>query len=60
MRGSCQTEGCRSFGIAQEPITTWEDEEGNSGTVDAVICGYCGQPITEETPPQEGTADAEA
>lgn len=44
---TCHTDGCAN---KDHPIVLdldWTDEEGVTHTVDMVICGVCGQPITD-------------
>lgn len=48
----CHTEGCGNEGVPIELATTWTDEEGGVHDVGAVICGACGQPITDITNPE--------
>lgn len=43
----CHTEGC---GNAEHPISldmTYQGEDGETLTVDAAVCGACGQEITD-------------
>ena len=47
MNVTCQTEGCANVGIPIEIATTWTDDEGIEHTVDAVVCGVCGQTIED-------------
>jgi hypothetical protein len=48
---TCHTEGCINDGLPIEMELTYqyEDENGNTqtGTVGTVVCGPCGQPITD-------------
>jgi len=47
---TCHTDGCANAEIAIDLPTTYEDEEtGETRSVDAVICGVCGQPIEDVT-----------
>jgi hypothetical protein len=53
---TCHTEGCGNEGIGLELDLTWTDEEGTEHAVDQVVCGVCGQTITDTG----GNADDEA
>ena len=44
---TCRTEECPNQGAGIELVLTYEDEEGATVAVDAVVCGVCGQPITD-------------
>lgn len=44
---TCHTEGCLNAEIPIDLDLTWEDDEGETHNVDAVVCGVCGQPITD-------------
>jgi hypothetical protein len=47
MIATCHTEGCGNAGEAIDVgELTWTDEDGTEYT-SAVICGVCGQPITD-------------
>lgn len=51
----CHTEGCANNGLPIELATTWVDEEGGVHDVGAVVCGVCGQTITDITPSENTT-----
>jgi len=42
----CHTPGCLNEDIPVELETTYVDDGGQTRDVDAVICGPCGEPIT--------------
>lgn len=44
---TCHTEGCGNAGVGIDVSLTWEDENGETQTVGAVVCGACGQEITD-------------
>lgn len=44
---TCRTEGCGNEGHGIEIDMTAPDDDGNDVPVDSVICGVCGQPITD-------------
>ena len=44
---TCRTSGCASEGKEIDAVTEWTDEEGPTHPVDQVVCGACGQEITE-------------
>lgn len=46
---TCHTPGCPKDGEpVPDVVTTYvDDETGETREVDSVICGACGQPITE-------------
>jgi hypothetical protein len=47
----CHTPGCPAQDEAVSGVVvTWEDEDGATHPVDAVICGACSQPTTDVTP----------
>lgn len=49
---TCHTEGCRSADVPVSVATTVTDEEtGEERSVDGVVCGACGNPITDVEPP---------
>ena len=43
----CHTDGCANAELPLSVSLTYEDEEGNTQSVDAVACGVCGQEITD-------------
>jgi hypothetical protein len=45
----CSTEGCGNQGHGIAVPTTYVDDEGNTTPVDAVVCGACGELITDIT-----------
>jgi hypothetical protein len=44
---TCHTEGCGNAEHAIAVETEFVDHEGETRTVDAVVCGVCGQPIED-------------
>lgn len=49
---TCHTGGCENEGVPIDAMTQWQDEEtGETRYTDAVVCGPCGQPITDVDPP---------
>ncbi|GAB7005794.1 hypothetical protein JCM18899A_32670 [Nocardioides sp. AN3] len=45
---TCHTEGCSSSSRAIElPLTYPDQDTGENKTVDTVMCGACGQQITD-------------
>jgi YgiT-type zinc finger domain-containing protein len=46
---TCHTEGCENANVAIDVTTEWTDEDGETQHVDDVVCGVCGQPITDQT-----------
>jgi hypothetical protein len=52
---TCRTDGCGNEGIGLDVATTWTDEEGTEHAVATVVCGVCGQEITDVS--EEGTSD---
>jgi hypothetical protein len=44
---TCHTDGCENNGIPIEMLLTYEDDAGNTLRVDSVVCGACGQTITD-------------
>jgi hypothetical protein len=44
---TCRTAGCENNGIQIELDLTFRDDQGVVHQVDTVICGACGQPITD-------------
>jgi hypothetical protein len=53
---TCTTSDCPKSGVPIENVPVGMDEEGGTHWVDAVICGVCGQPITDVDPPLPGKA----
>lgn len=56
-RATCRTEGCGNAGIAIEVgDVTYTDEETGEERTSGVVCGVCGQPITDlsDAPEVEG------
>jgi hypothetical protein len=49
---TCHTEGCDNAGIPLEVTLTYTDETGEVQTVAGVVCGVCGNPITDVTGPE--------
>lgn len=47
---TCRTDGCDNGGIPLDVVTSWDDDEGTH-YVGAVVCGVCGQQITDLDPP---------
>jgi len=43
----CHTEGCANAGHPIILDLQYQDDDGNTLTVDAVACGVCGQEITD-------------
>lgn len=43
----CRTDGCANAGAEIDLPLTYEDDDGNEQSVDAVACGVCGQEITD-------------
>lgn len=47
---TCRTEGCGNANIPLDLPLIWEDPDtGESMPLDAVMCGVCGQEITDIT-----------
>lgn len=46
---TCRTEGCENadVGIDVGDLTSVNPDTGETETVDSVVCGPCGQPITD-------------
>ena len=44
---TCHTEGCGNEGIGLDVTTEWTDDDGATQTVSLVVCGVCGQEITD-------------
>ena len=45
---TCRTDGCTNAGESIALALTWDDPDtGETHAVDAVVCGVCGQEITE-------------
>jgi len=45
---TCHTDGCVNNGIPLDVITSFTDPDtGETVTVGGVVCGPCGQPITD-------------
>lgn len=44
---TCHTEGCANAGIPLDVSLSWTDDAGDAHTVTEVICGPCGNPITD-------------
>lgn len=51
---TCHTRGCGNARIPIETTTSWE-EGGETYYVSSVVCGVCGEPITDVEPPLPGT-----
>lgn len=47
----CPTAGCPNEGIPISAISEFVDDEGNTRTVDAFVCGGCGTELTPEATP---------
>lgn len=43
---TCQTDGCANAGIPVDLNLSWEDD-GTTYTADQVVCGVCGEQITD-------------
>ena len=43
---TCRNEACPSADEPREMVLTWTDANGTH-TVDSVVCGACGEPITD-------------
>lgn len=44
---TCQTDGCTNAGHPIEVNLFFTDDEGETGRVDSVQCGVCGNEITD-------------
>jgi hypothetical protein len=52
---TCKTEGCGNEGIPLSVNLSFVDDDGETQYVDAVMCGVCGQPITDVTADERQT-----
>lgn len=49
---TCHTDGCANADIPLDLYLSWEDDDtGQTEYVSAVMCGVCGQEITDVVPP---------
>jgi hypothetical protein len=56
---TCHTEGCDNAGEPIELTLSYPDAEtGETVYVSSVVCGVCGQEITDVDPPLPGTDPA--
>lgn len=46
---TCRTEGCMCEGAAVSVPVSWVDDEGQDQPIDYVVCGACGQTISDVT-----------
>lgn len=47
----CRTTGCRNVGVALLITLSGVDDDGVPWVAAGVVCGPCGQPILDITPP---------
>lgn len=45
----CHTDGCPNAGIPIQYDATFTDDDGETRNVDLIVCGPCGQEITDVT-----------
>jgi len=50
MWATCHTAGCGNEDISLDVQTTYIDENGEEQQVGSVMCGVCGNPITDLSP----------
>jgi hypothetical protein len=55
---TCHAEGCSNAGQPLEVTTSFEDVDGNEAFVSSVVCGACGNEITDVDPPLPGSEPA--
>ncbi len=51
---TCHTAGCTNADVPLDAVVTWKDDDGVEHVVDEIICGVCGQPITDVANPPVG------